>query len=191
MINYLWLGMICIAIVVAGVSGEIDIITESIFNHAGKAVNVTFTLISIMTFWLGIMKLIEKSGLIEIIKSTLQPVACLLFLKIPREHPAMSAILMNMSANLLGMGNAATPFGIKAMKEMQKLNTVPDTATDDMCTFLLLNTSSLTLIPTTVIALRASAGSLNPAETVMTTIIATFCSTSAALLANRFLRRRY
>ncbi|MGI6097412.1 MAG: nucleoside recognition domain-containing protein [Dethiobacteria bacterium] len=191
MINFLWLGMICIAIVVAGFSGNIEIVAESIFNHAEEAVNIAFSLISIMAFWLGIMKLIEKSGLIEVIKTIFQPIAFLLFPKIPRKHPAMNAILMNMSANFLGMGNAATPFGLKAMEEMQKLNSTPDTATDEMCTFLVLNTSSLTIIPTTVIALRISAGSLNAAEIVLPTIVATFCSTAVALIMDRLLRRRY
>ena len=121
-----------------------------------------FGLISIMTFWLGIMKLIEASGLIEILKRLLRPLAYFLFPALPRDHPAMNALLMNMSANVLGLGNAATPFGIKAMEELQRLNPLRDTASDEMCTFLALNTSSLTLLPTTVIALRAAAGSTEP-----------------------------
>lgn len=190
MIGYLWGGMICIALVVAGVNGKINTVTPTLFDSAENAVAVAITLISIMTFWLGIMKIIEKSGLIEIIKSVLKPLAFFLFPRIPRHHPAMNAILMNMSANLLGMGNAATPFGIKAMEEMQKLNPVQEEATDEMCTFLAINTSSLTVLPTTIIALRIATGSVNPTEIVITTIIATFFSTIAALTADRFLRKR-
>lgn len=181
--------MICISILVAGLTGKIAVITPSIFSAAEQAVTLVIGLISVMTFWLGIMKLVEHSGLIEIIKVILRPVVRLLFPSIPRHHPAMNAILMNMSANLLGMGNAATPFGIKAMEEMQELNLHRERASDEMCTFLALNTSSLSLLPTTVIGLRAAAGSLNPTEIVGTTLLASACSCLAALAADRLLRR--
>lgn len=190
MIGYLWAGMICLSILTAALTGKIDVIASSIFDSAEQGVAAAFGLISIMTFWLGIMKLIEASGLIEILKRLLRPLAYFLFPALPRDHPAMNALLMNMSANVLGLGNAATPFGIKAMEELQRLNPLRDTASDEMCTFLALNTSSLTLLPTTVIALRAAAGSLNPGEIVGTTIVATFCSTAAALFFDRILRRR-
>ncbi len=190
MVNYLWAAMICMAIIVAGVTGRIDTITTSLFKSAENAVTVAILLISVMTFWLGIMKIVEKSGLINAIKFLLKPLAVFLFPRIPRDHPAMNAILMNMSANLLGMGNAATPFGIKAMEEMHKLNNRSDTASDEMCTFLAINTASLTILPTTVIALRVSLGSLNPTEIVGTTIIATLFSTFVALFFDRLLRRR-
>lgn len=191
MVNLLWLGMILISIAVAGFNGQIELVTESIFNSAGRAVSLAFSLISIMSFWLGIMKLIEESGLIRVVQMLLRPVVCFLFPRVPREHPAMNAILMNMSANLLGMGSAATPFGIKAMEELQKLNPHPDTATDEMCTFLAVNTSSITLIPTTVIALRATAGSINPTEIVGTTVIATLCSTTVAIVFDLIFRLYY
>jgi len=190
LIGYLWAGMICLSILTAALTGKIDVIASSIFDSAEQGVAAAFGLISIMTFWLGIMKLIEASGLIEILKRLLRPLAYFLFPALPRDHPAMNALLMNMSANVLGLGNAATPFGIKAMEELQRLNPLRDTASDEMCTFLALNTSSLTLLPTTVIALRAAAGSLNPGEIVGTTIVATFCSTAAALFFDRILRRR-
>ncbi len=189
MVGYLWAGMICLAVLTAALSGNIDLITPSIFASAEQGVTVAFGLISIMTFWLGIMKIIEKSGIIEAIKKILRPLAYFLFPGIPRDHAAMSAILMNLSASILGLGSAATPFGIKAMEELQKLNSQRDTASNEMCTLLALNTSSLTLLPTTVIALRAAAGSLNPAEIVGTTIIATLCSSTVAVAADRILRR--
>jgi spore maturation protein A len=189
-IGYLWAGFICIAILLAALKGEISAITPSIFKSAEQAVTVAFGLIGLMAFWLGIMKIIEESGIMEVLKKLLRPLALFLFPRVPRDHPAMSAILMNMSANLLGMGNAATPFGLRAMEELQKLNPCPEEATDEMCTFLALNTSSLTLLPTTVIALRAATGSLNPTEIVGTTIVATTCSTLVALVADRIFRGR-
>lgn len=190
MVNYLWAGFICLGILVAVFSGKIDVVTPSIFSAAEQAVKMAFGMISIMTFWLGMMKLIEKSGLINIIKKVLQPLVYFLFPRIPRGHPAMNAILMNMSANLLGMGNAATPFGIKAMQQLQTLNPKRDTASNEMCTFAVINTAGLTLLPTTVIALRAAAGSLNPAEIVGPTMAAMFCSTCIAIIADCLIRRR-
>jgi spore maturation protein A len=191
MINFLWFFMLAAGLVVAGLTGRIDAVTERIFTSAEKGVSISIGLISIMTFWLGIMRIIEKSGLINYIKFILKPVALFLFPKIPKDHPAMNAILMNMSANLLGMGNAATPFGLKAMQDLQELNGHSPCASDEMCTFLALNTSSLTLIPTTVIGLRVATGSLNPTEIVGTTIVATLVSTTAAILFDRLLRKFY
>lgn len=190
MVNYLWAAMICISIIVAGVNGRIDAITTSLFKSAENAVSVAILLISVMTFWLGIMKIVEKSGLINAIKFLLKPLALFLFPRIPRDHPAMNAILMNMSANLLGMGNAATPFGIKAMEEMHILNNRSEKASDEMCTFLVINTSSLTILPTTVIALRVASESTNATEIVGTTIVATLFSTIVALFFDRLLRKR-
>ncbi len=180
-----------IGLVIAAITGQIESVTSIIFSSSEKAVSLSFGLISIMTFWLGIMRIIEKSGMINYIKVLLKPLAIYLFPKVPRNHPAMNAILMNMSANLLGMGNAATPFGLKAMQELQSLNNNSTTASNEMCTFLALNTSSLTLIPTTVIGLRAATGSLNPTEIVGTTIVATLCSTITAVFMDRVLRKYY
>ncbi len=188
MVNLLWAGMILIAIFVAGVNGRSDIITQSIFSSAEQAVIIALGLISIMAFWLGIMKVIERSGFIDIIIFFLKPLARWLFPGVPPGGRAMNAMLMNMSTNFLGMGNAATPFGIKAMEEMQKINTRPDTATDDMCTFLAINTAGLTLIPTTVIALRAATGAQNPTDIIGTTFVASLSATTAAILLDRFFR---
>ena len=189
MVNLLWAGMIVVAIVFAGLNGRIEVVTPIIFNSAEKAVTIALSLISVMVFWLGIMKIIEKSGFIHIVIFLLKPLAYWLFPGIPRHHKAMNTMLMNMGANLLGMGNAATPFGIKAMEELQSLNSKPDTATDDMCTFLALNTAGLTIIPTTVIALRAATGALNPGDIIGTTIVASLCSTFVAILSDRLFRR--
>jgi len=186
-VNLLWAGMIVVAIVFAGLNGRIEAVTPIIFNSAEKAVTIALSLISVMVFWLGIMKIIEKSGFIHIVIFLLKPLAYWLFPGIPRQHKAMN--VMNMSANLLGMGNAATPFGIKAMEELQNLNSKPDTATDDMCTFLAINTAGLTIIPTTVIALRAATGALNPGDIIGTTLIASLCSTFVAIVTDRLFRR--
>jgi spore maturation protein A len=190
-INHFWFLMMAAGILVAAFSGRMAEVTEIVFTASEKGVAVSIGLISIMTFWLGIMRIIEKSGLINYVKFLLKPVARFLFPRISGDHPAMNAILMNMSANLLGMGSAATPFGLKAMRELQDLNGNSPCASDEMCTFLAVNTSSLTLIPTTVIGLRAAAGSLNPTEIVGTTLVATLASTTAALLFDRLLRRLY
>jgi spore maturation protein A len=189
MVNLIWFLMMFTGLMVAALTGRVEAVTAAVFSSAEKAVAIVFSLISVMTFWLGMMKLIEKSGLINWFVTVLRPLANLLFPRLPKNHPAMHAILMNMSANMLGMGNAATPFGLKAMKELQKLNEEPTVASDEMCTFLAVNTSSLTLVPTTVIALRAATGSVNPTEIVGTTIVATLCATAVAIIADRVLRR--
>lgn len=188
MVNLIWTVMLISAIIVAAINGNIGLVTQIIFDSAEKAVGIAFSLISIMTFWLGIMKVIERSGFINFVIFFLKPIAHWLFPGVPRNHKAMNAMLMNMSANLLGMGNAATPFGIKAMDELQKLNPRPDTATDDMCTFLAINTASLTLIPTTIIAIRTATGAQNPTDIIGTTIVATFCSTLTAIFCDRIYR---
>lgn len=188
MVNLLWAGMITLAIIIAALHGKIDMVTQSIFSSAEKAVGIALSLISVMTFWLGMMKILEKSGFIQIIIFFLKPLAYWLYPGVPRKHKAMDSMLMNMGANLLGMGNAATPFGIKAMEQLQNLNNKPDTATDDMCTFLALNTAGLTLIPTTVIAIRTATGAQNPTDIIGTTIIASFCSTAVAIMVDRIFR---
>ncbi|WP_350344750.1 nucleoside recognition domain-containing protein [Proteinivorax tanatarense] len=191
MVNKIWFFFIVTGILVAGIRGEIGDMTAALLDSADKGVTVAFGLVSILTFWLGIMKLIEKSGLLSIIVKVMRPIAKFLFPDVPAEHPAMSSILMNMSANMLGMGSAATPLGLKAMEQLQSLNNDKNTASDAMCTFLALNTSSLTLIPTTVIALRVATGSTNPTATVATTIMATFCSTVVAITVDKICRKIY
>ena len=190
MLGYLWAALILLSFLTAALRGDMAVITPAIFGAAEHGVKVAFGLIGTMTFWLGIMKLLESSGILKLLNRALRPLARLLFPKVPEEGPAMDAILMNLSTNILGLGNAATPFGIKAMEEMQKLNPYGKTASDEMCTFLALNTSSITLVPTTVMALRASAGAANPADILGSTVLATLCSTAVALLMNRLLRKR-
>ena len=158
---------------------------------AGNAVQRAITLIGIVSLWLGIARVAEESGLIDILSRLIAPLFRWLFPSIPKGHPALGCILMNLSANMLGFGNAATPFGLKAMQELQRLNDKPDTATEAMCTFLAINTSSVTIVPATLIALRASTGSQNPSEIMGAVLFATTCSTMAAILGDIVIRNLY
>ena len=160
-------------------------------DSAEGAVTLALGLIGVMGLFLGLMKVAEAGGLLRVIAKLLRPVMVRLFPDVPADHPAMGAIIMNMSANALGLGNAATPFGIRAMQELDRLNPHRGTATDAMALFLAINTSSITLLPTGVIALRASAGSADPAGIVPTTLVATICSTIVAITSAKLLQRRF
>jgi spore maturation protein A len=168
---------------------------EGVINSAKTAVELAIGLIGIMALWLGIMKIAEQAGLIAALGRLLKPITTRIFPDVPADHPAMGAMIMNISANMLGLSNAATPFGLKAMEELNKLNPKLGTATDSMCTFLVINTGNVQLIPATVIAIRAAAGSSNPAEILGTVIVVTFLTmivgiTSAKLLAKLPVYRR-
>ncbi|HHX23075.1 MAG TPA: spore maturation protein [Thermoanaerobacterales bacterium] len=186
--NHVFSFFILGGIIAAVFNGNIDVITTAAMSSASDAVQRAITLIGIVSLWLGIARVAEKSGLINILSHAIAPVFSWLFPSIPRGHPALGSILMNLSANMLGFGNAATPFGLKAMKELQSINQDPDTASEAMCTFLVINTSSVTLIPATLIALRASAGSKNPEEIIGAVLFATTCSTLAAIIGDYIMR---
>ncbi|KKO52034.1 nucleoside recognition domain-containing protein [Paenibacillus sp. DMB20] len=188
MINVIWMGMILVGFLFAAANGNIDAVTKAAFDGAQTGVTVSFGLISILVFWLGMMRLAEDSGLLAKVAKSMGPVVRFLFPDVPKNHPAMGYILSNMSANLFGLGNAATPMGIKAMQELQKLNPDKETATPAMCTLLALNTASITIIPTTLIAIRMNYQSANPAEIVGTTLMATAVATLAAIAADRWYR---
>lgn len=190
MVNWIWLFFIVASVVVAAITGKMDAVTQAAFDGAKSGVTVSFGLISIMVFWLGMMRIAEDAGLLQKLARMLGPIVRKLFPDVPRNHPAIGYIMSNLSANLFGLGNAATPMGIKAMQELQKLNPDPATATPAMCTLLALNTSSITIIPTTLIAIRMNYGSANPAEIIGTTLAATFIATGAAILADRWYRRK-
>ncbi len=192
MVNVIWVGMLLIGIIVAAINGNIDAVTTAALKGAQTAVDFALGLIAIMAFWLGIMKVAEEAGLVRLLSRIVKPVTAFLFPSVPRDHPAMGAIIMNLSANILGLGNAATPMGLIAMKELQKLNrSDPRTASDAMCTFLALNTSCITIIPATVIGIRIKAGSANPTEIVGTTIFATACGMTVGVIVDRVMRRIY
>ncbi|MES9961320.1 MAG: nucleoside recognition domain-containing protein [Sedimenticola sp.] len=176
----------------AGPGGEttpMDALSKAMVDSSGGAVELAIGLVGVMALFLGLMKIAEEGGLLKILARLIRPLMVRLFPDIPAEHPAMGAMILNMSANMLGLGNAATPFGIRAMQELNKLNPVKGTATDSMVLFLAINTSSITLLPTGVIALRASAGSMDPAGILPTTLFATVCSTIIAITAALTYRR--
>ena len=186
MLNYIWFGMMFIAVIVGILTGNIDAVTQAAIDMAKTAVEIAIGLIGIMALWLGTMKIAEESGLIRIIARAIRPITIRLFPDVPEDHPAIGSIILNMAANLLGLGNAATPLGLKAMEELQELNPEKDTATNAMCTFLAINTSSVQLIlPATVVALMGAAAN----QIFITTILATGLSTIAAIIAVRFLEK--
>ncbi len=188
MINLIWLILLVGGIITAAINGRIELVTEAAMNAAKNGVTIAFEIIGVMALWLGIMKIAEKGGLIDILAKLMSPITRMLFPSVPKEHPAMGAIIMNLSANILGLGNAATPFGLKVMQELQKLNPNKEEASDAMCTFLALNTSCITILPATVIAIRVAADSAGPTEIVGTTIFATTLGTVVALTLDRLLR---
>lgn len=162
-----------------------------IIDSAGAAVTLAIGLIGVMTLFLGLMKVGEAGGLLAVLAKLIRPLMVRLFPDVPAEHPAMGAMVLNMSANALGLGNAATPFGIRAMEELEKLNERPGTATNAMALFLAINTSNVTILPTGVIALRAATGSVDPGGILVTTLFATICSTAVAITASKTLQRFY
>lgn len=186
MLNYIWFGMMFISVIVGILTGNIDAVTQAAIDMAKTAVEIAIGLIGIMALWLGTMKIAEESGLIRIIARAIRPITIRLFPDVPEDHPAIGSIILNMAANLLGLGNAATPLGLKAMEELQDLNPEKETATNAMCTFLAINTSSIQLIlPATVVALMGAAAN----QIFITTILATGLSTIAAIIAVRFLEK--
>lgn len=186
MLNYIWFGMMFISVVVGIFTGNIDAVTEAAINMAKVAVEISIGLIGIMALWLGIMKIAEASGLIRIIARGLKPITVRLFPDVPEDHPAIGSIVLNMAANMLGLGNAATPMGLKAMEELQELNPNKDTATNSMVMFLAINTSSVQLIvPATVVALMGATAS----QIFLTTILATLTSTIAAIVMVKLLEK--
>ena len=189
MLNYIWFALIIIALIVGAVNGKIEDVTKAAFEYAGIAVEIAIGLIGIMALWLGIMNIAQEAGLVNVLARAIKPISKRLFPEIPPEHPAMGAMILNIAANWLGLSNAATPLGLKAMEELQKLNKEKDTASNAMATFLALNTASITLIPATIIAVRTTLGSADPAEIIGTTIFASGCACVVAVIATKLLQR--
>lgn len=184
MVNIIWAFMAIIGIIYAMFNGTMDEVNKAIFESAHEAVTLAIGLISILVFWLGIMKVAEKAGILRGLSRLFKPLVVKLFPEIPADHPAIGYIISNMTANLFGLGNAATPMGIKAMEQMKRLSK-SDIASRSMITFLAINTSGLTLIPTTVIAIRMQYDSISPTEIVGTTLIASLVSLTCAILFDR------
>lgn len=189
MLNWIWLGLLAIAALLAGFTGRLPSMTEGAIRAAETSVSVAVGLIGVMALWLGLMRLAEKSGLVGTLATLLRPLLRRLFPDVPDGHPAMGSMVLNIAANALGLTNAATPLGLRAMRDLQSLNPRPDTATDAMCTFLAINTGSVQLIPTTAIAILAANGSRNPTAIIGTTLLATACSSAAGLVVVKSARR--
>lgn len=194
MINYIWGLFLIIGILFSVLNGDTNL-TNNLFTSGSTAIEMILNLIPLMCLWLGIMKIAEVSGLIDIVSNKLSKYIRVLFPEIPDGDKAISYISSNIIMNMLGLGNAATPFGIKAMSELKRLNNNSSVASRSMITFLVINTSSVTLIPTTVISFRLLNGSSNASEIIEATIITTFLSTLFALVLDRLCyliwRRKY
>jgi spore maturation protein A len=189
MLNYIWFGLMAIALIVAMFNGTAAAVAKASVDSAKTAVEIAIGLIGIMTLWLGVMRIAEKAGLVALFGWLLRPFSRLLFPDVPPDHPAIGAMVMNVSANLLGLSNAATPLGIKAMEELQTLNEEKETASNAMVTFIVLNTAGIQLIPTTIIGVLAASGSKQPTAIIAPSLISTLCGATAALLTARLLQR--
>lgn len=190
MVNGIWVVMILAGLLMGLLTGDLEAVTQSALDSAKYAVELCIGLIGIYALWLGLMKVAEESGLVKGIARRMSRIMRFLFPGVPERHPAMGAMTMNLIANMLGLGNAATPLGIKAMHELQSLNQKKDTASDAMCMFLIINTSSIQLIPATVVALRSAAGSKNPTEIIGTSLAVTICSTLVGIISAKIMARR-
>ena len=190
MLNYIWLGLILCAVVLGGANGHLPDVTKAAFDMAETAVmKVALPLIGVMALWLGIMRLAEKSGMVQVLARMLRPIMKWLFPDVPAEHPAMGSMIMNVAANMLGLSNAATPLGIRAIKDLESLNPRPGTATNAMCTFLVINTASVQLIPATAVAVLATNGSKDPASIIIPALIATAIAAVAAVAVVKFMEK--
>lgn len=190
MVNLIWGIFIVVGILFFLLSGNLELLNTTILNSTKDALDMVIKIFPVMALWLGIMKIASASGLLKKMSDLASPLLSKLFPEIPKGHESLSVIASNMIANMFGLGNAATPFGLKAMKSLQSLNKKKDTASRSMITFLVINTSGLTIIPTTIISLRMMHGSSNPTEIVTACILATTASTIGAILIDRMYARR-
>jgi spore maturation protein A len=189
MMNYIWLTIVILAVILGGVNGKIENVTKSAIESAGDAVKLAIGLIGVMALWLGIMKIAEDSGLMGFFAKVIAPVMKWLFPEVPRDHPAIASMTMNIAANMLGLNNAATPLGLKAMEDLEKLNKHPGIATNAMCTFLTINTAGIQLIPATMIGMLSSAGSREPTAIIGTTLIASCAALIAGVATAKLLAK--
>lgn len=189
MLNYIWLALVILAVVLGGINGKIESVTKAAIDSAGNSVTIAIGLIGVMSLWLGVMKIAEDSGLMTLVAKVISPVMRRLFPDVPADHPAVGSMMMNIAANMLGLSNAATPLGLKAMEDLEKLNKSPGVATNAMCIFLTINTANVQIIPATMIGLMASAGSKQPTAIIGTTLAATAIALTAGLATAKLLER--
>lgn len=187
--SIVWFLLLAAGLLVAIVRNDVDGFTRGALEGASGAVTLAIGLVGTLSLWLGLLRVAEEAGLTARVAKLVQPLMRWLFPEIPPEHPAMTAMVLNVAANALGLGNAATPLGLKAMEELQTLNPRRDTATDAMVLFLVINTSSVQLIPATVVAMRAAGGAANPTDIVGPTLLATTISTVVGVIAAKLLAR--
>ena len=189
--SVIWVLLLVASVAVAAATGRMAALPGAIAESAGRAVSLSIGLVGILALWLGLMKVAEEAGLVRALGKLARPVLRRLFPSVPADSPAMGAMTMNIAANMLGLGNAATPFGIRAMEELERANPDPGTATDAQALFCALNTASIQLIPASVIALRAAAGARQPADILGATLLASTCATIAAIASAWALRRLF
>ncbi len=181
--NGLWVGMVLAALLTGAATGTLDAVAKAVTDSAGTAVTLSLGLAGTMALWLGLMRVLQQAGLLKVFARVMRPILRRLFPELPDGHPALSMMVLNIASNMLGLGNAATPFGLKAMTELDTLNPEKGTATNSMVLFLAINTAGFSLIPTNVIAIRAAMGSTQPGSIFLTTLIATSCATLSAIVA--------
>lgn len=187
--NYIFFALIAISIIVGIFNNTLNDVVNAMLSACNTAVKISFSLIGIMAFWLGIMRIAEKSGLVQILSKLLNPIAKILFKDVKKDSPVVGDITMSVAANALGLTNAATPIGLKVMKELQEDNKNKDTATDSMCMFLGMNTAGFQIIPATVIAVLVGVGAKNPSEIILPTLIVTTISFSVAIITALIFRK--
>ena len=183
--NYIFVFLILFSFIFGAMTGHLSDVIDAMLNSSQKAVEISIGLIGIMAFWLGIVKIAQKSGMIMIFSKIISPILGLIFNELPKNSPAFSNIALNISANALGLGNAATPFGIKAMNDMQKENAKKDIASNSMCMFLAMNTAGFQLVPATVLAILVAAGAKNPTEIIIPTFIVTLSAFIFAIIISK------
>jgi spore maturation protein SpmA/spore maturation protein SpmB len=189
MLNIVWLALIALAVLLGGVTGHLQDVADQAIEAANKSLTLAAALFAIMILWLGLMRLADRAGLVHRLGLVLKPIMVWLFPEVPPDHPAMGAIIMNMAANILGLNNAATPLGLRAMNELESLNRRPGVATNAMCMLLAINTSSITLIPVSIIGILALAHGRNPTIIIGTSLAATACAHAAAITACKLLEK--
>jgi spore maturation protein A len=187
--NVVFVLLFVAAMVAAVLHGDANAVGTGALEGATRAVELAIKLIGVMALWLGLLRIAEKAGLVEKLARAARPIFRPLFRDVPDGHPAISAMLLNIAANMLGLGNAATPFGIKAMEELEKLNSNKGTATNAQALFVAINTASLQIVPATVIGLRVSAGSKDPAGILLPTLVATACALTVGIVSAKLLER--
>jgi len=189
MMNWIWLGLVVIGVIAAAFTGSMDAVTKAAFDAAKTAVELCIGLIGIMALWLGMMRVAEEAGLVQLLAKAVRPVMRKLFPDVPPDHPAMGSMLANIAANLLGLGNSATALGLKAMQDLQSLNKGSDTASNAMVIFMAINATAITLVPATVIGLRVAAGSAHPTSIIGTTLISCCTAAIVAVTSAKLLQR--